>query len=158
MKVIQFEGTPDEFKVVAYLFSAPVLDPVVGLTPSPEVKDQSESNNEAATPIITVTPVEAVRALLRRLPPSEGQKKFFHALKDGPVSKEALLEVTGWSPAELRGTMGALGKRVNGTPEVHAAGLPTDSNAMVESTRSGGSWVYALRSYALEALSEEGLI
>ena len=158
MKVIQFEGTPDEFKVVAYLFNGPATVPAVTLTASPEVKDLSESTNEAVSPPITVSPVEAVRALLRRLPPSEGQMKLFRALKDGPVAKEDLLEATGWSPAELRGTMGALGKRVNGTPEVHAAGLPTDSDAVIESTRNGGSWIYALRSHAREALAVEELI
>ncbi len=158
MKVIQFEGTPDEFKVVAYLFSAPAPTHAMTLTTSPEVTETSGSANQIALPAITVSPVDAIRALARRLPLSEGQKKLFQALKDGPLSKEELLDVTGWTPAELRGAMGALGKRVHGTREVHAAGLPTDSSAIIEATRHDKSWIYALRSHALEALQAEGLI
>jgi hypothetical protein len=158
MKVIQFEGTIEEFKVIAYLFSASPHAQTMTLTTSPEVMDTPAAHQPPATPAVAVTPVEAIHALARRLPPSEGQKKLFQALKDGPVSKEELLDITGWTAAELRGTLGALGKRVNGTPAVHAAGLPPSSDAIIQGTRQGDSWIYALQEYALEALRDEGLL
>lgn len=144
MKVMQFEGTPEEFRAVAYLFDSSSTQP----QEAPIAKD--------STP--TVDPVDAVRAMLTRIPISNGQKAVYKALAGGRLAQAELFEQTGRPSQVMAGVLGALGRRINNTPEIHQAGLPGDTSAMFNWEKEAGVWYISLQPYALEALEEEGVI
>jgi hypothetical protein len=143
MKVIQFDGTPEEFKAVAHLFS------------KGELVNGSRSPSGTAP---TIDPKSAIKKVLSRRPISEGQRALYEALADGPVEYQELLRKTGREASVMAGVLGALGRRVSNTKEIRLAGLPENSEAILHWEYDGESYVYSLRDYALEALVEEGVI
>lgn len=140
MKVIKFEGTAEEFEAVASLFG--------------------DSTDETPPPvgIPTVEPQDAIRAVLTRIPISEGQLAVYKALADGRLEYEVFLEETERNNSEMAGVLGALGRRISNTKEIAAAGLPQNCMAMFEWETEDEIDYIELQHYALEALQEEGII
>lgn len=142
MKVMKFEGTPEEFRAVAYLFG--------------DSATQEQLPEEEAVP--TVATVDAIRAMLTRRPISNGQRAVYAALADGRIEYDELLARTDRPGEVMAGVLGALGRRINNTPEIRQAGLPGNVSAiMVFETVSGTRYV-ELTPEALEALEEEEVI
>lgn len=109
MKVIMLEGTPEEIKKVAHLF---VETPLEGT-----------SNGSAAQAVIepTIEPVEAIRRMLTRRPISNGQMAVYKALAGGRLEWYEYLNQADRTSAQIAGIHGALGRRINNTPEIHQA-------------------------------------
>jgi hypothetical protein len=149
MKVIKFEGTPEEFQVVAHLFSDA---PPSGRTSPTETDGDREGEAR-------LDPKEAIRAMLRRRPISKGQRTVYKALADGELSYPKFLEKTGKTAAENAGVLGALGRRINMTKEIHQAGLPGNVEAVLcYRTQDDGNVFLSLTPDAEEVLQEEGII
>lgn len=140
MKVIKFEGTPEEFEAVAPLFG-----------------DTPENGPSPPRPP-TVEPKEAIRAVLTRIPNSKGQLAVYQALADGRLEYGEFLRRTDRTGGKMAGVLGALGRRISGTKEIANAGLPRNCNAMLEWEREGEIEHISLRPYALEALREENIV
>lgn len=144
MKVKTFEGTPEEFKAVAYLF---------GETIAPE---EPTTNGKEGTR--TVEPQKAIRVMLKRRPIPEGQKAVYRALANGEVSYAEFLKRTGRTGAQMAGVMGALGGRINHTKEIHQAGLPGSVGAVIIYRREDEGFYLSLTPDAEQVLKEEKII
>lgn len=148
MKVTKFEGTPEEFQVVAHLFSD---------TPAPD-KSLPSQGNGIAEGEGNKQKKEAIRLMLTRRDIHSGQKAVYKALADGELSYAELLEKLNKTPEQMRGIMGALGRRVANTPEIVKAGLPGHVGAVVHYRKADDGWHLSFTSEAKEVLQEEGLI
>ena len=146
MKVTRFEGTPEEFKVVAHLFSDSSLP------------DKNSPSDENVKEVPGIEPQEAIRRMLTRLSPSDGQIAVYKALANGKLEYYEFLKRTGRVAGVMAGVLGALGRRVNNTKEIHQAGLPGNINAILKWEKEGDKGYYSLTSYALEALKAENII
>jgi hypothetical protein len=104
--------------------------------------------------------VEFHRQVLRRLPVPEGQLLLYKALdsagSDGLAPAE-LARQMGRTPKELTGVLGALGRRINGTP-----GVPQWKNSAIELFFDfpvrNGTFHYVMRPELREALKLEGVV
>lgn len=149
MKVIKFEGTPEEFKVVAELFND-------SATPTHQASNEIEAEKERE---VMFDPKEAIRIMLKRRPVSDGQKAVYKALADGELHYSEFQKKTGRNPDELAGVLGALGRRINETKEIHKAGLSGSVSAVIKYTQlDDGSYNVKLTPDAEEVLRAEGII
>jgi len=148
MKVIKFEGTPEEFKAVAYIFGE-------SSTPGGLALNGGEMKKGANGKI---EPKEAIRAMLKRRHVSDGQKAVYKALADGELSYSDFLTRTGRTASELAGVLGALGRRINQTKEIHKAGLEGNVKAVINYRHDGEDLYLSLTPEAEEVLREEGYI
>ena len=150
MKVTQFEGTSEEFQVVAsHLFPKSTAD-------EEEVVATEGAKEAPATE--SIQPQEAIRAMLTRIPIPAGQRALYEALSEGRISYDELLERTGRARPQMAGLLGALGRRINATKEVKQAGLPGNVEAVLNYERIGGKRHMSLTADAKEALEAEGVI
>jgi hypothetical protein len=93
--------------------------------------------------------------MLRRIPLSFSQITIFKMLGKGDevrVSKDKSTQ------PNLKSILGALGRRINNTKEIHEAGLPGDSGAIFNYTKVADGWVITLTDNATSALKAEGII
>ncbi len=58
----------------------------------------------------------------------------------------------------MAGVLGALGRRINNTQEIHQAKLPGNVLAVLKYEQEGGKTYYSLTPHALEALRAENII
>ena len=146
MEVIKFKGSPEEFKSVAYIFN--------DIT-SPDAATPKETN-----PVVeeAIDPKEAIRAMLNRRQVSQEQKAVYRALADGKISYEDFRKRTGKTPEELAGVLGALGRRINQTKEIHKAGLVGNVKAIIKYSIAASELYMELTPDALEVLKENGVI
>ena len=150
MKITQFEGTPEEFKAVA--------SHIFGESTASE-KEVLVSERVEETPTAeSIEPKEAIREMLTRIPIPPGQQALYEALSGGQISYGELLERTGRTGQQMAGLLGALGRRINGTPEIKQAGLPGNVKAVLNYERIGGKRHMDLTIHAKEALEAEGVI
>jgi hypothetical protein len=143
MKVTRFEGTPEEFRAVA-----DVLFPNTAWT--------EEGKQSDAKPV--VQPKEAIRSMLMRRPISDGQMAVYKALSAGRLEYPDFLLQTGRTAQEMAGVLGALGKRINMTEQIHQAGLPGNTSAVLTWEVESGKEFICLKALALEVLKAEGLV
>jgi hypothetical protein len=146
MKVIMLEGTPEEIKKVAHLFVETSLTETIN----------ESASSRAVGP--DVEPVDAIRHMLTRIPISKGQLAAYKALKNGKTKYSEYLNHTKRKASQIAGLHGALGRRINNTPEIHRAGLPGNTAAIFVWTNEGGEEHLDLTSEAREALEAEGII
>jgi len=106
-----------------------------------------------------------VRAVLQRRGVPQGQKDLYKALAkagDQGVPRDELPVRLGWTPYELSGVLGALGKRIHGTEGSEAVakalGLGPDITLFIDIRNLGGRSYWRLREEVRQVLSEEGLI
>lgn len=140
LRVVEFEGTPEEFAVVRPHLSESV-------TGEEEVPDSE-----------AIEPVEAIRQMLTRRPIAHGQRVLYEALSEGRLAYDELLERTGRAGQQMAGLLGALGNRINNTPEIHRAGLPGNVEAVLKYERIDGKRHLSLTPHAREALEAEEVI
>lgn len=136
MKITVFEGTPEEYKAIADVLGK-------------NTNGASENNKVS-------TQKDAYRALLRRAPIHNGQREMYKVLSKGELSWPEYTKVMKRTQEQIRGVHGALGRRINETPEIHQADLPGNINAVVIWDTAKNT--IALRPEFLEVLNEEGLI
>lgn len=146
MKVTRFDGTPEEFKAVAHLFG----DSPLFATNGPSAESGAE--------LPQIEPRKAIRSMLTRLSLSDGQLAAYKALANGKLEYHEFLKHAGRSAAEMAGVLGALGRRINNTEEIHQARLPGNTNAVFKWEKEGGMDYISLTPYALEALKAEKII
>jgi hypothetical protein len=140
---VEFEGTPEEFQSVAYIFA------------SMDSEDRAEEEDEEEP---VVSPTDAVREMLNRIPIRNGQRAVYRSLANGRLEYGEFLRKTNRKGQEMAGVLGALGRRINGTEAIHDAGLPGDTDALFEWPKVAGKKYIELKPYALEALKIEGVI
>lgn len=148
MKVTKFEGTAEEFRCVADLFGYDSLRTGVD-----EAGDILATNVER-----NIEPKEAIRKMLKRLRIPEGQRSVYKTLKDGEVKAEDMPSKLGRTYKQYRGVMGALGRRINNTKEIHDAGLPGSITAVIIYRETDDGTYLSLTQDAKEVLIEEGVI
>ena len=150
MKVtkFEFEGNAEEFRSVANLFGGKL--PVVELSHSEDTSIPREIN--------LVDPKEAIRRMLKRRPIPNGQKDVYKALASGEVKSEDMAVRIGRTASEYAGVMGALGRRINSTVEIHSAGLPANVYAVINYRETDDGTYLSLTHDAEEVLREEGII
>jgi hypothetical protein len=141
MKIIYFEGTPQEFELIQGVFADMKRDP--GMKQQERLVD---------------SPKEAIRTVLTRIPVSPSQGVLFKVLSSGPLGQKELLNRLGWSEGGFAGVLGGLGRRVHFTKEIQRAGLPQDAYAILKWEKKDGESHYALQPDALEVLKEENII
>lgn len=137
VKSLQFEGTPEEFKAVAYMFDG----------------SHTETERESDE-IVTINAKDAIRTMITRRPLPNGQRELYLALINGPLEYDEFTRKMGRTPQQMRGLMGALGKRVNATEEVHQAGLPCDSTLVVKTFQKNDKKYVSLTDDVLEVIKE----
>ena len=137
MKITVFEGTPEEYKAIA---------DVLGKNTNGISEDKKASS----------TPKDGYRAMLRRAPIHDGQRDMYKVLANGELSWPEYIKLMKRTQEQIRGVHGALGRRINETPEIHQAGLPGNMNAVVIWDTAKNT--IALKQDFLEVLKEEGLI
>jgi hypothetical protein len=138
MKITVFEGTPEEYKEIAN---------VLGKTTN------ALSENKKGS----ISRKDAYRALLKRATIYDGQRDMYKVLAKGELPFSEYSKLMKRTPEQIRGVHGALGRRVNTTPEIHQAGLAGNIEGVVDWNRSGKNTI-ALKPEFLEVLKEEGLI
>ena len=148
MKVTQFEGTAEEFKIVANLFS----------NKSNEEESITNENGLALEDGKVVEPKEAIRKVITRRPVSKGQKAVYNELANNELSPDELAQKIGRTPEQLRGVLGALGKRISNTKEIKQADLPENVTAILRYRSTDEGWFISLTPDAKEVLKEEGII
>jgi len=146
MKVTKFEGTAEEFKAAAHLFC------------DSQPTEQSDSLVKKPSDVPSVEPQEAIRRMLTRLPISNGQMAVYKALSTGRLEYNDFLRCTERTAGTMAGVLGALGRRINNTEEIHQAGLPGNTKAILKWEDEGGKGYYSLTPHAIEALKAEGVI
>ena len=150
MKVskFEFEGTSEEFRSVASLFGDKSL---------PDLSSQSKNASNQEENFV-MDPKEAIRRMLKRRPVPKGQKDIYKALANGEVRSENMAKIIGRTASEYAGVMGALGRRINSTEEIHLAGLPANVYAVIKYRDTDDGTYLSLTHDAEEVLREEGLI
>jgi len=150
MKVtkLEFEGTIEEFRSAAFLFGENTL-----------VDDSTQTENPLAqNQNVGIETKEAIRRMLKRRPVPKGQKDVYQALANGEVKSEDMAERIGKTASQYAGVMGALGRRINNTKEIHTAGLPANIGAVIHYRRTDDGTYLSLTHDAEEVLREEGVI
>ena len=148
MKVTQFEGTAEEFKTVAHLFSK-------------NMAQEEPATNEISTEIEKkeeIEPKEALRKMINRIPLNKHHKALFKALSEGETRLDKLGNKINITPEQFRGVMGGLGRRISGTKEIKKAGLPESVKAVIFYRKIDDGWSVSLTADAKEVLMEEGII
>ena len=140
MKITIFEGTPEEYKEVAH---------VLGKTTDDTSKPESEK--------VTISRKDAYRAILKRAIIHDGQKDMYRILAKGEMPKPEFYKLMNRTDEQMRGVLGALGRRIGGTPEILEVGLPGNVNAVIDWNKNGKNTI-SLKPEFLEVLKEEGLI
>lgn len=138
LESMRFEGTPEEFKAVAHLFEDPT----------------SKEEGKKLEEVTEMEKKDAIRTMITRRKLPNGQRELYLALMDGPLEYDELLAKTSRSPEQMRGLIGALGKRVNATGEVHEAGLVGDSTLVLNTYLESGKKYIGLTDEVLEVLKE----
>ncbi len=138
MKITIFEGTPEEFKSVVN---------VLGNTTISSLKEEDAQ----------IDIKKAYKAMLHRAQIHEGQKDLYRILAKGEISKPELYGLMDRSDEQMRGVLGALGRRISGTPEIMEAGLPGDINAIMVWNKTSNNTI-SLKPEFLEVLIEEKII
>jgi hypothetical protein len=154
VRLIIVEGTPEEILKVAHLFRG---EPVSAAAP-PEPNTDATASAEPESVGPPPTPAQAIQAMLTRLPIPDSQRDVYRALAGGKVEYGTYLERLGRTKEQLRGVHGALGNRINNTPEIHQAGLPGNTDAVLVSHLERGKRFFSLTPHAREALRAEGII
>lgn len=140
MKIIKFTGTPEEFGAVSHLF------------------EDGDHDNQVTEEAPSVSRRDAIRAVFRRRAIPEGQELVFRALAKGEISYDELVNRTQKSRKEQAGVLGALGKRVKGTPEIGLAGLPQNITSIINYRKIDGTTFLSLTDDASAVLLEEEII
>lgn len=141
MKITVIEGTPEELKaIVPSLFTDDIIV-------------NKESGNETI-----IHPKDAYRALLTRRGTDQGQLDMYSVLSKGELEYNEYLKQMDRSPQQIAGVHGAFGKRVNGTKEIHEAGLPGNMSAVVQIRKEKGKVYISLKPEFVEVLIEEKII
>jgi len=150
MKVtkFEFEGTVEEFRSAAFLFGE--NSSVDESSPTEVTLDKEECK--------TVKPKEAIRRMLKRRPIPKGQRDVYKALANGEVKSEEMSERIGRTASQYAGVMGALGRRINNTKEIHSAGLPANVYAVINYRKTDDGTYLSLTHDAKEVLKAEGVI
>jgi hypothetical protein len=138
MKITVFEGTPEEYKSIANVLGK-------------NTNDLSENAK------VTISRKDAYRALLKRAAIYDGQRDMYKVLAKGELQFSEYSKLMKRTPEQLRGVHGALGRRINTTPEIHQAGLPGSLDGVIDWNK-GGKNTIGLKPEFLEVLKEEGLI
>jgi len=146
MKVIIFDGTAEEFNEVAQSLSD-------ATTASDISKGDMASGKDEV-----VEPKEAIRKMLKRISISNGQRAVYRALSEGEMKYEDLLKKIGKTSGELAGVLGALGRRINNTKEIHQAGVPGSVTAVLHYRKENDELYLSLTKDAEQVLKEEGVI
>ena len=139
-RIVEFEGTPEEFEVVKPHLSES--------TPG----EEGVSNSEP------IEPEEAIRRVLSRRKIPNGQRALYEALSEGRLAYDQLLERTGRTAQQMAGLLGALGNRISSTSEIRQAGLPENVEAVLKYERIDGKRHLSLTPHARKALEAEGVI
>ena len=145
MKLIMFDGTPEEFQKVAPIFG-------------PSSQTDKGSGSESVGKESPIDPQEAIRRMLTRIRVPNGQLAIYKALANGRLEYSEFLKQTGRSGAQMAGVLGALGRRVDHTPEIHRAGLPGNSGAVLKLEEEDGKRFISLQPDALKVLREANVI
>ena len=141
MKVTIIEGTPQELKaLMPTLFS-----------------DSSVIQQEAEQEPI-LEPKEAYRAMLTRIDIQQGQLDLYRVLSKGELEYNDYLGKMKRTRQEIAGVHGALGKRINNTKEIHQAGLPGNTSAIMDWRKENGKEYLKLNQEFIEVLEEEKII
>jgi len=150
MKVtkFEFEGTVEEFKSAAFLFDE-------NQTTDELISSEDTSKQEKDE---VLHPKDAIRRMLRRRRIPQGQKDVYRALANGEVKSENMAERIGRKASQYAGVMGALGRRINNTEEIHTAGLPANVYAVINYRQTDDGTYLSLTHDAEEVLREEGVI
>lgn len=124
-------------------------------SPSPE---SGEAVDARPSDVPRVEPQEAIRRMLTRLPISDGQMAVYKCLFKGRLEYGEFLLCTQTRGEIMAGVLGALGRRINNTAEIHQAGLPGNCNAVLKWEEEGGKRYVCLTPHAFEALKSMGLV
>ncbi len=138
-----FEGSVDEYAVVRPQFEA---------TEQPAISEEPLTEHDV---------YDDVRRVLRRLPIPDNHRRLFQVLAaagESGMKRSELRDALDITDGELNGVLGALGRRVNGTPGLNfnkGQGLALN---LFFDTSKGHEWHYRLRPQAYKALQDEGLL
>ncbi len=148
---VTFEGTPSECR--EYL-------------PATLTVTNTTSDSSAVCGDIPPIPVqEFMRRALNRMSLPDRQADLFRTLGDADgqqLSKPELEARMGRTPHELSGVLGALGRRIHGTPGSEQVGQQIGARAPIETflkiSQIQGKWYYSLRPELRELMESDGVI
>jgi hypothetical protein len=149
----RFEGTADELLVLRE--AAPTW--FVG----PELDELEQQPNPPTSPPGSDEDAEAfVRRVLRRMEIPFGQRDLYRALYqagEAGLTRDELAQAMGRAPDKIDGVLGALGRRINGTPRPDMSSSP-GITAFLDVQAGDGGWRYRLLPVLRRVLEQEGLI
>jgi hypothetical protein len=146
MKIIKFEGSPEEFRSVAYLFDEQKVRAIEKGNQNPESVEEKVSAKAAFI------------AMLRRIEISQGQLDVYRVLANGELEFFEYLRQMQRSVQEIRGVHGTLGRRISKTPEISKAGLVGSMDAIAIWQKREGKTFISLRPEFIEVLKEERIV
>jgi len=138
---VVYEGTPEELREFFPNLAGRIL---------PEVAtDPTRADS-------TLNIKKVIREVLHRLPVPRGQQELYKALYhsgDKGLSYSQIAEVMNRTEQEIAGVLGALGRRVNGTPGVSG---DEGIGLLFIIERVGDEWHYRMKPELRQVLEEEG--
>lgn len=152
-------GFPEFFEVRRQRMAAK-LSQLLGVSLPPEGLPPQLASTPSNGPVPREVDVSFIREVLTRREVSDRQRAVLTALAkvgDAGLSYSELATAIGRSQDQLNGALGALGKRINGTPRADMAahlGIGT----LLELWFAEGEWHYRLRPETRQVAEELGLV
>lgn len=159
MKVttVTFEGTPEEYR--EYLVATAAVTNITATT------NTTTGRSDAFADVSPVDVQEFMRRVINRMPLPDRQIALFRTLYDADgqqLTKSELEARMGRTPQELSGVLGALGRRIRGTPGskqvTHQIGVAVPIEVFLEISQINGKWCYTLRPELRQLLESENII
>jgi hypothetical protein len=136
---VTFTGTAEEYTLVAHLFDKKP-------TTIPDT-DEASTNDQK----------KIIRHVLQRIPVQDTQIDFFKTLAsagEAGIYSSDLAAALEFTPKQLTGALGALGRRINGTEEVTQEMPPPGTKLFIDTKNTARGLHYTLKPLIIEVLQE----
>lgn len=155
MRMYVIEGTSSEIgDIISKISSESMISAVVNSRGGEIRPKASASNGEGPNAFVTES---FAKRVLTRLKLSEPMKKVLQTLLDANgewVEGSKLHKVSGYTPAQFAGLMGAFGRRM-----AHTHGYDEEAHFWDwKEAEDGSGWIYRLPESVLKVLREENIL
>lgn len=161
MRIVIFEGTPNEFEAVQHLLDSQVSEESATVQASEEQTMISTADADDAKPAKVIPDRDVIARILDRRAIPDGQQSLYQALyknRDRYLTPDEAAAEMGRTRDEFHGVLGALGRRIAATPGVQVPEGWGWVTYLMHIPSQDGHWIYKLHPEVVEVLEEKGLV